>query len=123
MKRVLFVDDDQDLLEILARTVQRCQMGCEARFVASAELAVELLAGSPFDVVVTDWHMPGMDGAALLEHVRQKYPQVVRILFSSHGELSDQSRWTSLAHGCVAKPSSARALERVLTDACAVRGD
>src|SRR2546430_16137161 len=84
MRHVLFVDDDEDLLVALARAVSRSTWRCLAHFAASGELALKALQQAPFDVIVTDWHMPRMNGAELLERVEAAYPQIVRVILSSH---------------------------------------
>jgi DNA-binding NtrC family response regulator len=120
-KRVLFVDDDQDLLEALSRALQRRPCPFSAQFVQGGELAISALAHAPFDVVVTDWQMPNMNGGELLDYVRLHYPQIVRVVLSSQPELAACPRWASVVHRCLKKPCDARSLEDVLARACALQ--
>ena len=55
--------------------------------------ALEAMARKPFDVVVSDMMMPGMDGAELLMRVAQKYPQTVRIILSIVFTQTTPRRW------------------------------
>jgi CheY-like chemotaxis protein len=121
MKRVLFVDDDADLLEALAGAVGRCRQRCLAQFVLGGELAIAALATAPFDVVVTDWQMPQMNGGELLDYVRRAYPSIVRVVLSGQPELASGPRWESLAHRCLKKPNDWRSLDDVLVRACALQ--
>jgi DNA-binding NtrC family response regulator len=121
MKRVLFVDDDADLLEALSRALRRRQWPCRAQFVLGGESAIAALAHAPFDVVVTDWQMPNMNGGELLDYVSRHYPQIVRVVLTSQPELAACPRWASLIHRCLRKPCDGRSLEDVLARACALQ--
>jgi hypothetical protein len=76
------------------------------------------MEASPFDVIVSDMRMPGMDGAALLSLVREKYPQVVRIILSSQAELSTALRVVPVAHQFLSKPCDAQMLRVAIERAC-----
>ena len=71
---MLVVDDDPAVREVLARVLQRA--GHDVTGVASGEEALELFAPRQYDLLFTDLSMPGMDGAALLSHVRARDPQI-----------------------------------------------
>ena len=64
MKQILFVDDEPKLLEALRRMLRRLRHEWDMEFVDGGQKALERLAETPFDVVVTDMRMPGMDGAS-----------------------------------------------------------
>jgi HD-like signal output (HDOD) protein len=87
-------------------------------FAPGGEAALALMAASPFDVIVSDMRMPGMDGAALLSRVREQYPQVVRIVLSGHTELSSMFRVVPIAHQFLAKPCNADKLRVAVERAC-----
>ena len=72
--RVLVVDDDCTLREVVSRAVQR--MGHIVVTARDAETALEhaTTARDPFDVVITDVDLPGMDGIELLEVLRTRIP-------------------------------------------------
>ena len=112
MRRILFVDDDPRILEELRDMLRPQRHDWEMAFAPSGDAALALMQASPFDVIVSDMRMPGMDGAALLARVRQEYPQVVRIVLSSHTELSTALRVVPVAHQFLAKPCDAEMLRR-----------
>ena len=80
--RVLFVDDEQRVIEQLRRSLAPMQPTWSAFFAHNGFEALELLERQPVDVLVTDFQMPGMDGAALLTTVMHKYPQVIRYMLA-----------------------------------------
>jgi YesN/AraC family two-component response regulator len=59
----------------------------EMEFAESGLEALELLTQTTFDVINSDMRMPGMDGAQLLHEVRQRYPQMVRLILSGHSTM------------------------------------
>ncbi len=83
-------------------------------FVTSGPAALEALAGQPFDVLVTDMRMPGMDGAELLRLVSEQHPSVVRIVLSGHADESQVVASVGLIHQFLAKPCEADTLRAVL---------
>jgi putative nucleotidyltransferase with HDIG domain len=104
MKRILFVDDEPKILEGLQRTLRAQRHEWEVAFASGGEAALTMLAAAPFDVVVSDMRMPGMDGAALLETVRQQYPSILRIILSGYTEMEASLRAVPVAHQFLLKP-------------------
>ena len=104
MKRILFVDDEVSILDGLKRMLRPMRREWGMAFAAGGEPALTLLEGSPFDVIVTDMRMPGMDGATLLEIVREKQPSTLRIILSGHTELQASLRAVPVAHQFLLKP-------------------
>ncbi len=107
MKRILFVDDEPNVLEGLRRLLRRERESWEMVFVDSGQRALAELAKTPFDVVVSDLVMPGMDGAAFLMRVRETAPQVARIVLSGHAEVEKALLALPVAHQYLAKPCDA----------------
>jgi len=104
MKRILFVDDEPKILEGLQRSLRAERHQWEVAFASGGEAALTMLAAAPFDVVVSDMRMPGMDGAALLETVRQQYPSILRIILSGFTEMEASLRAVPVAHQFLLKP-------------------
>ncbi len=81
---ILIVDDDRDMLSMLERIVhKKCR--CAVKTASSGEDALQLLAEWQPDLVLTDIKMPGLDGLALLQKIREQYPAVAVIMMSGYG--------------------------------------
>src|SRR5277367_5572528 len=104
MKRVLFVDDEPQVLDGIRSKLAPQQGSWEMEFAPGGEVALKLLGEKPFDVIVSDIRMPGMDGAELLKTVCQRFPSVVRIILSSQDELEGALRAVPVAHQFLVKP-------------------
>lgn len=107
MKRVLFVDDEPRILEGLQRMLRPQRTAWQMSFASSGEEALALMEAAPYDIVVTDMKMPRMDGAMLLEIVREKYPMSLRIVLSGYTELEASYRAVPVAHQFLLKPCDA----------------
>jgi len=84
MIRVLMVDDDPTVLDITKIFLERSgDIGVDA--VESAEEAIKRLDGDHYDVIVSDYVMPEMDGISFLKLVRSRDPDVPFILFTGKG--------------------------------------
>lgn len=84
---VLLVDDDPDLLKLVS--LRLLASGHRVEAVASAEAALNVLAVRRVDVVVTDWRLPGMDGLALFEEARRRFPSLPVIMLTAFGTVPD----------------------------------
>jgi HD-like signal output (HDOD) protein len=104
MKRVLFVDDEPKILDGLRRMLRPQRLVWDMAFAAGGEEALAMLEDRSFDVIVSDMRMPGMDGAALLKVVFDKYPNVLRIVLSGYTELESSYRAVPFAHQFLLKP-------------------
>ncbi len=114
MMRILFVDDEQSILDGLRALLRPKRKIWDTEFVTSGAEALVRLEAAHFDVIVTDMRMPGMDGATLLRQVQAKHPGVVRIVLSGHAELESALRTVPVAHQFLLKPCDAEVLESVV---------
>jgi HD-like signal output (HDOD) protein len=121
MSRILFVDDDPDVLGVLRDLVAALDEGWEASFATSGQEALGLLDGAHYDVVVTDMVMPSMDGAQLLDEVRHRRPSVVRIVLSGQAEDRTRPRSVDSAHQYLRKPFDLAVFRDTLRRARALR--
>jgi len=110
MKRILFVDDEPRILEGLQRMLRPQRSEWEMAFAPGGEAALAMLEAESFDVIVSDMRMPGVDGAALLEAVRERYPGMLRLILSGYTELEASFRAVPVAHQFLLKPCDPDAL-------------
>jgi response regulator RpfG family c-di-GMP phosphodiesterase len=83
--RVLFVDDEPNVLAGLERQLRKRYA---VRTAAGGEAGLAVIAAEgPFAVVVSDMRMPGMNGAQFLTSVRERHPDSVRLLLTGYAEV------------------------------------
>jgi adenylate cyclase len=104
LPRVLLVDDDPIVLRALRRLLLSSRPGWEIDMAESAEAALTLLEGKTYDVVVTDLHMPVLDGLTLLARLKTEQPSLMRVIHSSHVESLTPDQCQELAHAVLPKP-------------------
>jgi HD-like signal output (HDOD) protein len=121
MKNILFVDDEPKVLQGLQRQLHRMRNEWKMNFAEGGNNALEFMAHSPVDVIVTDMMMPGMDGAQLLNEVMQRYPNTVRIVLSGHVDRESAYRLVGPAHQYLSKPCEAEELHTAVSRAFALR--
>jgi HD-like signal output (HDOD) protein len=120
-KYILFVDDETNVLEGLQRMLHGMRNEWEMSFAANAPEALEILKKKPFDVVVTDLFMPGMDGFEFLERVKELHPRVVRIVLSGYANKAMVLKSVGQAHQFLSKPCNAEELKVTISRACGLR--
>lgn len=121
VKYILFVDDEQQILDGLRDLLRKERRQWEMVFALGGVAALEELEKRPFDVVVSDMRMPGMDGVAFLQTVKERHPAVARIVLSGHAEQDMVLRALPVAHQYLAKPAQADSLRAVIQRACELR--
>ncbi|BDU75427.1 HD domain-containing phosphohydrolase [Mesoterricola sediminis] len=115
--RILFVDDEENILLAHARTFRKRFAFDTA--LGGREALYRLAHEGPYAVVVSDMRMPEMDGVELLEQVRRNHPEVVRVMLTGN---SDQfTAMEAVNRGAIfrfaTKPCEGEALARILLDA------
>ncbi len=85
VKRILVVDDDENIVALAAKGLTRLGTAYHAEVATSGEEAWEKMSVEPYDLVITDLRMPGMDGLELLRRTRKSYPQTRLILMTGYG--------------------------------------
>lgn len=79
---VLVVDDEPQMAELVGTYLERTDDGLNVATATSASEGLDALSDS-FDCVISDYHMPQMNGLAFLERVGEQVPDAVRILYTS----------------------------------------
>jgi signal transduction histidine kinase len=84
--RVLIVDDDTALLQALPQAIALRMTEVKVETSDSATGALQMVQQTEYDAIVSDIKMPGMDGLALIERLRECCPDVPTLLITGHGE-------------------------------------
>jgi DNA-binding NtrC family response regulator len=84
--RLLIVDDEEDMLRLLKRTLSE-DLNCDIKTAPNATEALRLLDRLPFDVVLADIRMPGIDGMEFLERAKSGRPDLTVIMMTSYGSI------------------------------------
>jgi putative nucleotidyltransferase with HDIG domain len=111
---VLFVDDEPNLLSALRRTMRGISDECSVAFATNATEALELIATTSFDIIVSDMRMPGIDGAELLNQIRRSNPETIRIVLSGQANLESTVRAIASTHQYLSKPMNFEQLRSLL---------
>ena len=86
-KSILLVDDEVKVLYSLSRLLGDDEFA-EVKIAQNGQEALELIKNTPdLAVVVSDYHMPGMNGIELLEKARENSPDITRILLTGAADL------------------------------------
>jgi DNA-binding NtrC family response regulator len=112
--QILLVDDDPMVLRALRRLLLGARPGWEIDVAESAEAAQLTIDSKTYDAVVTDLHMPGLDGASFLAWLKAEQPAVMRVIHSSHVESLTAEQAQELAHAVLTKPGRSQELVVVL---------
>lgn len=116
--RILIVDDEVSLLTVLSDSLKGMKTEYEIVTAADGLSALEHLEKGPFDLVVTDYKMAGMDGLELLESIRSIRPKTRVVFMTAYGsdELQAETRRLQ-AYRYLAKPMRINTFRQVVEDA------
>jgi HD-like signal output (HDOD) protein/ActR/RegA family two-component response regulator len=120
-RRILFVDDDPQLLAGLGKALRKHRERWTMVFADSGEAALAEVRRAAFDVVVTDMRMPVMDGAALLAAIRDHDPTTIRMILSGFSDRHAIVRAIPVAHQFFNKPCDLTELSSAIDRACDLR--
>lgn len=117
--RVLLLDDELNLLKVLEEKLKR--KGFEVSAFSDPREAIDRIELSDFDVVLTDLTMPGYTGLEVLEHCRERRPDLPVILMTAYGSV--EKAVEAMRHGAfdfITKPFDSNAMIQVLCKAAGV---
>jgi CheY-like chemotaxis protein len=103
-RRILVVDDDVSVAQTLQEGLERLP-NCEVVAVTEPQQALELFTQAPFDLLITDYQMRGMNGLTLAAHAHRLHPQTTTIVITAYGERVLREETDGLAiHRVLDKP-------------------
>ena len=121
LPRVLFVDDDEAVLAGLNVMMRKQRKRYEIASAVGGRAGIQEATRATFDVVITDMRMPDVDGASVLEAVRDHDPTTFRIVLSGFSDRNATNRAFPLTHQFLDKPCDSKLLVSTLDRACALR--
>jgi HD-like signal output (HDOD) protein/CheY-like chemotaxis protein len=121
VKRILFVDDESNILDGIRRLLHGDRKRWDMQFAIGGEAALRACEAGRFDVVISDMRMPGMDGATLLGHVRDRYPSTARLILSGYAEVKLATRAVAVAYRVLSKPCSGPELQATIERVCTLQ--
>ena len=115
MKRILIIDDEAALAEIVKLNLE-LSGDYSVEIAASGEEGLRMLADEVFDLVITDFKLPGVNGVEVLERLKEEQPDLPVVLFSVYYDdpQAVPARARALADGLVGKPIDHDAMERLV---------
>ncbi len=89
--RIITVDDSSTMRRIIKNTLKRIGYGDEILEAGDGKEALEILANTDVDLIITDWNMPVMDGLTFVKHIRanSKYDDVPIIMVTTEAAKED----------------------------------
>lgn len=115
--RIIFVDDEQSILNSIRREVRSEIDDWDMDFYESARDALDSFAGTKPLVVVSDKRMQQMDGIDFLQQVRERSPRSIRVLLTGENTQDVAGEFANLAHMLVAKPYHRNDILNVMSQA------
>jgi two-component system, NtrC family, response regulator PilR len=121
MAKILVVDDDQGMRELLEIMLTR--EGYEVSTAGNAEKALARCRKEPFDLIITDLKMPKMDGISFLREVKDLFPETMVILITAYA--SGETAVTAMNEGAydyIEKDFSIEDLKKIIRNALTKKG-
>jgi putative nucleotidyltransferase with HDIG domain len=121
VRHILFVDDQPEILSAHRKALKKYEGQVETMFAQGGEAALKMVETAQVDVVVVDMHMPGMDGATLLGIMKDRHPELVRIMVCPQYETGLTFLSLQVCHQVIGKPLNIDVLLNVVERACRLR--
>jgi len=119
--RILFVDDEPNVLSALRRMFHDMRGEWDMGFVSDPREALRRIADQHYDVVVADMRMPAMDGAIFLREAQIISPGTIRIVLSGHSDRDMIMQTVRPAHQFLPKPCQPDELKAVIARGLSLR--
>jgi DNA-binding NtrC family response regulator len=119
-KRILVADDDEGVRFVLTRALERLGSGYEIVTAPNAQEALDRVKAKPFDLVITDLRMPGMDGVELTKEIKGLNPETTVVWITAYGgyEVADEATRLSVCK-CLDKPLKVSEIRQAALEALA----
>ncbi|MCB0115042.1 MAG: HDOD domain-containing protein, partial [Caldilineaceae bacterium] len=108
---LLFVDDEQAVLNGVRRSLYKMRSVWKMDFANGGAEAMQMMQQHTYDMLITDIRMPGIDGVELLRWAQQSHPQTLRFVLSGQSDSKHLEQIVGLTHQFLTKPCDADALK------------
>jgi DNA-binding NtrC family response regulator len=112
--KILLVDDDEWIRDSLRIFFEA--EGCHIVALETAEEAMEELDCQDYDIIITDYRLPGMDGVAFFKQIQNSHPDSIKILITAYKSdvVVSEAKKAGVQH-LIAKPFTSETIEASLT--------
>lgn len=100
--RIVLVEDDPDLRSLCCRVLQRA--GYQVASFEDGEVALDAIAETTCDLVLLDWHLPGLSGQALMEAIGWRWPKLPIIIMTGFSDENKAVAAVQYAQAYLRKP-------------------
>jgi len=121
MRKILFVDNNPNTTLEFKKTLGSICREWEVENVVSGNEALNVMSKSPFDAVVSDIQIQGMNGVRLLDTVNERHPETVRIIHSMFIDPEMVLKSKDTVHQFLIKPCSAEMMKNTIERTCILR--
>jgi DNA-binding NtrC family response regulator len=112
--RLLLVDDDQWIRDSLSLYFEA--EGCHLFALETAEEGTEAVKKQDYDIIISDYRLPGMDGLEFLKRIKEAQPHAIRVLITAYGSKALVSEAKRIGiQGFIEKPFTCRTIEASLS--------
>ena len=111
---ILLIDDDEWIRDSLSIFFEG--EGCHLTALETAEEGMEALKGQNYDIVITDYRLPGMDGLEFLKRIQDMQPHAMKVLITAYGSGEVVSEANKIGiHDFIEKPFTTKTIEASLS--------
>ena len=112
--KILLIDDDEWIRDSLRLFFE--SEGCYLVAFETAEEAIEALHRQHYDIIITDYKLPGMDGVAFFKRIQSSHPDTIKILITAFKSevVVEEAKKAGVQH-LIAKPFTSETIEASLT--------
>jgi CheY-like chemotaxis protein len=110
---LLLIDDDEWVRDSLRMFFE--SEGCEIVALETAEEGLDVTTSHHFDIIITDYRLPGMDGLEFIQHLPTSQADAVKVLITAY--MSEDLIWRAKQSGfdeCIPKPFTTEIIEESL---------
>ncbi|BBO70838.1 hypothetical protein DSCA_47680 [Desulfosarcina alkanivorans] len=113
-KKILLIDDDEWIRDSMGSFFD--SEGCLFEAVETAEAGIDLVRIRDYDIIISDYRLPGMDGLAFFNRIRDARHTAIKILITAYGDdaLADKSAEAGI-NDYIQKPFDMRDIEDALS--------